>query len=255
MVDIIALHSKAENIVISTIYRQSDDSTHNRPSTSSEFKSAISALQNSILKIDGTPDIFIGGDFNLPHVSWPECTPKQGCPRDERAMVEILHNFSNEILLSQIITKPTHYQGNTLDLVLTNCKDIINDYDIQPTTLSISHHYIINLFTQYKASTLPAKENFPRLSPLDYYNFHSKETNWDNIQTYFEHIDWENTLQDKLTSEILEIIYKKTTETTKVNVPPKKDPNNKQISKQKRIHMNLAQKRRRINKQYHFISF
>ena len=111
-------------------------------------------------------------------------------------MVEILHNFSNEILLSQIITKPTHYQGNTLDLVLTNCKDIINDYDIQPTTLSISHHYIINLFTQYKASTLPAKENFPRLFPLDYYNFHRKETNWDNIQTYFEQIDWENTSKD-----------------------------------------------------------
>jgi len=85
---------------------------------------------------------------------------------------------------------------------------------------------------------------------LDYYNFHRKETNWDNIQTYFEQIDWENTLKDKSTSKILKIIYERTTETTKFNVPLKKDPNNKQISKQERIHMNLARKRRKINKQY-----
>ena len=249
VVDITAVHSKSENIVISTIYRQPDDSAHNRPSTSAEFEPALRALQNAILGLDGMPDIMIGGDFNLPHVSWPDCTPHQGCPRDERVMADTLHNFSNELLLSQIISKPTHYQGNTLDLVLTNCMDMINDHEIQPTALSISHHYMINVFTQYKAPLQPEKKpSHPRLSPLDYHNFHSKDTNWNNIRASLGQTNWEEILNEKSTSEILEIIYEKTLETTKENVPLRNET--KKITKQKRIRMNLARKRRRINKQY-----
>ena len=188
-------------------------------------------------------------DFNLPHARWPVFEPNTGCPKDEREMLEVLQKFSDELLLSQMISKPTHYQGNTLDLVLTNCKEMINDIEIQPTTLSTSHHYIINLFTQYKAPLLPGKETQPRLSPLDDFNFHNKETNWEGIQAFLGQVDWENLLQDKTADEILEIIYEKTLEAAKEYVPARNSAT-KQIPKHKRVRMNLTRKRRRINKQY-----
>ena len=249
VVDILAVYSKAENLIITTLYRQPDDSAHNRPSKCQEFKPAILALQKVILELDVMPDIIIGGDFNLPHARWPVFEPNTGCPKDEREMLEVLQKFSDELLLSQMISKPTHYQGNTLDLVLTNCKEMINDIEIQPTTLSTSHHYIINLFTQYKAPLLPGKETQPRLSPLDDFNFHNKETNWEGIQAFLGQVDWENLLQDKTADEILEIIYEKTLEAAKEYVPARNSAT-KQIPKHKRVRMNLTRKRRRINKQY-----
>ena len=165
-------------------------------------------------------------------------------------MAEILNSLCNELLLSQFINKPTHYQGNVLDLVLTNCMEVIHEYEIQPTILSISHHSMVNIFTQYKASQLPDDESsFPRLSPLDYYNFHSKDTNWENIQSSLDGLNWQEILKDKSTSGILEVIYEKTLETIKDNVPLR-EQKAKKLSKQKRIHMNLARRRRRVNKQY-----
>ena len=196
------------------------------------------------------PDIIIGGDFNLPHVNWPECTPAQGCPRDEQEMALSLHNLANELMLSQIITKPTHYQGNTLDLVFTNSMEIIHDHEIQPVVMSISHHSMINITTQYKASQTPNNEpSFPRLSPLDYYNFHSKETKWDNIRSQFNEISWHEILNEKTQDDILNTIYEKTLNVSKENVPLRKKPATSH-SRQKRLHLNLARRRRRVNKQF-----
>ena len=119
--------------------------------------------------------------------------------------------------------------------------DIINDHEIQPISLSISHHYMINVFTQYKAPLQPEKNpSHPRLSPLDYHNFHSKDTNWNNIRASLGQTNWEEILNNKSTRDILEIIYNKTLETTKENVPLRNET--KKITKQKRIRMNLARK-------------
>ena len=105
--------------------------------------------------------------------------------------------------------------------------EMINDIEIQPTTLSTSHHYIINLFTQYKAQLLPGKETQPQLSPLDDLNFHNKDTNWEGIQAFLGQVDWENLLQDKTADEILEIIYEKTLEAAKEYVPARNSATNK----------------------------
>ena len=78
MVDIIAVYSKAENLIITTLYRQPDDSAHNRQSKCQEFKSAILALQKVILELDVVPDIIIGGDFNLSEWNWVNKTLQRG---------------------------------------------------------------------------------------------------------------------------------------------------------------------------------
>ena len=45
-VDIAAVYSSVENIVIAVVYRRPDDSTHNRPSNNNHFQPAIKALLN-----------------------------------------------------------------------------------------------------------------------------------------------------------------------------------------------------------------
>ena len=253
-VDIHAIYSKEENLVIATTYRQPDDSVHGRPSANNELKSALNALSQAILQLDVMPDILIGGDFNLPHTQWPECSPSLGSNKDERDMINTLSKFSNELLLTQIINQPTHYQGNTLDLVLTNNVDLIHDCEIQPTALSISHHHLVKVYTQYKSPQLPDSENTnPRLSPYDTLNFHSKDVDWENLSTALGNINWDSILENMSPDDMLEAIYKHTIAASKDHVPARMQ-NRKNTSKHKTIVNNLARKRRRINKQYQRIT-
>ena len=74
-VEVLCIHSTKENICIATVYRQPDDSLHGRPSTDKEFKAALRKLAEVINNIEGTPDLIIGGDFNLPHTNWDTYSP------------------------------------------------------------------------------------------------------------------------------------------------------------------------------------
>ena len=254
VVELSAIYSKSENIIIGTIYRQPDDSVHRRPSGSHELKPALAKLSRAIQSLEGTPDIIIGGDFNLPHIQWPEGSPANGCPRDEKEMAELLYDFCSEQILTQIVNKPTHYQGNILDLILTNNESLIHEYEIIPTLRSISHHSMVKVYTQYKAP-IPHQneESHPRLSPMDNLNFHSKDTDWTTLKAALNGIDWETSLEDKTPDEMLDIINRETLQASKVSVPVR-DHSKKKISKQKRIRKNLTRRRKRINKQYQRIT-
>ena len=250
-VEIEAIHSNKEKLVIATLYRQPDDSIHGRPSGNNEFRAALRALSTAVHKLDYTPDIIIGGDFNLPHTSWPDCSPTHGCPKEERNMIETLQNFSNDLLLNQLVTESTHRLGNTLDLVLTNNDALIHSLEIQPTIQSISDHHIVKLFTQYKAAQLPSQDdNNPRLSEFDNLNYHSKDVNWEEITNLLGGVNWLTAMENSSVDQMLETIYTKSLEVSKDHVPMRKDQTQKKISKQKRLSMNLARRRRRINKRY-----
>ena len=198
--------------------------------------------------MEETPDIIIGVDFNLPHIQWPEGSPMNGCSRDEKEMAELMHEFCSEQLLAQIVHKPTHYQGNILDLILTNNESLIHEYEIIPTLLSISHHSMVKVYTQYRAPTLPQDEGaHPRLSPMDNLNFHSKETDWTTLIATLNGIDWETMLADKSPDEMLDIINRETFQASAIKVPTR-DHHKKKISKQKRLHKNPMQRCKRINK-------
>ena len=42
-----------------------------------DLKAALNKLVSSLSEITPAPDIILGGDFNLPHVSWPEGEPNR----------------------------------------------------------------------------------------------------------------------------------------------------------------------------------
>lgn len=121
-IQLLCLFSKEENLALAVLYRQPDDKTHGHPSTPSDFKAALNGLATSILGIQNAtlPEIIFGRDFNLPHTAWPSGTPSTGANTEEKIMIKYLNEFCCDLMLNQIITKPTHKDGNTLDLVFLN---------------------------------------------------------------------------------------------------------------------------------------
>jgi len=148
VVEVVCTYSEKENLLLATLYRQPDDSSHGRASKNKEFEAALNSLSKAISTVDGTPDIIIGGDFNCPHMNWKSWTPNQGCPKDEKEMLQTLIDFNSQLLLTQIIMEPTHYQGNLLDIVLTNNTSLIHSHTVLPVPGSLSHHSMITLQTE-----------------------------------------------------------------------------------------------------------
>lgn len=82
-------------------------------------------------------NILLLGDFNLPSIDWQTLS----APTTQG------QSFCDELFslnLSQVITVPTHKQGNTLDLVFTRCPTDILDLVIHPQVNPlISDHFVI----------------------------------------------------------------------------------------------------------------
>ena len=171
--EVLAVYSEKENVVIIVVYRQPEDSAHGHPSAAPQFKEAIEELTSKLSSINKakTPDIFIGGDFNLLHVSWAEAEPSTNCKAATKAMLQDLNEFCAEFFLTQKVYFPTHKDGNILDLVFTNNDRMIHDVEIIPTLYSISHHKIIQSKTLYKSDANEIPSKVPRISRFDSLNF------------------------------------------------------------------------------------
>ena len=252
VVEILAIHSKSENLVLCTVYRQPDNSANGYPSKFSQFQDGMLQLKSKILELDNPmPDIIIGGDFNLPHIDWPLCTPKPGSYTEEPKMIELLDHFSQELNLTQHVNEPTHKDGNTLDLLLTNNNDLIITHSILDTLNSISHHSIIEVATTYQPNSplLSKTHNNPKLSQFDSLNFFSDQVNWDNLNNQLMEHNWNQELRGKSPDKVLSDFYSVCYDIAQKHVPKKRSkPNRPKHNPTQRLRFNLTRRRRRINK-------
>ena len=151
------IYSETYNTIIGGIYRQPDDKVHGNPSTNKEFKELLNILKDKIDNLTGKmPDIFIAGDFNLPHIDWLNDSFKPGVTNDEKLIANQLFEIMNDFSLLQLIDTPTHKEGDTLDLLLTNNIQLIHSLETIPK-VKLSDHYMINVKTHRK---LKRKFNF-----------------------------------------------------------------------------------------------
>ena len=112
---------------------------------------SLEELEASLLKIGDNihkNNVIIAGDFNAPDIDWQN-------PVDSNRLVELIddHDFS------QLVHEPTRRQGethNTLELVLSNNKNIVRNVQVLP---GISDHDIV-LFTVN--TTCKKKKNIKR---------------------------------------------------------------------------------------------
>ena len=99
------------------------------------------------------------GDFNLPNINWQTLN---GNTETSALLCEFVYDHD----FDQLVTEPTHYKGNILDLILTNCPRIVHDVTVGLSNSSIStNHYIISCSLQ--APVLPPG----RPKPRNVYNF------------------------------------------------------------------------------------
>ena len=219
----ICLYSAVENLAILILYRQPDDKYHGHPSTPNDFTLPLNRVKNVLTALSPTPDIVLGGDFNLPHASWPEGTPTPGATIDERSMLNALNEFSNELFLSQYVLCPTHKDGNILDLVFVNNSSLIHDCSTVPVLHSTTHHSIVQISTSYKVKceTTTSEERSPR-TLYNTLNFFSDEINWEVLTEEMSTINWKEILKDSNSDTMLDKFYSTVYDVCSEHVPMRK---------------------------------
>ena len=128
--DVLAIHSKRENIIIVVLYRQPENNASKEEeyrSTYKDFVEPLMKLEEVIAKYSNPEtEIQVVGDFNMPSADWDMGKHKEGAVLDQRMQIANTQKLCEKLLLQQIITIPTHRQGNMLYLVFTNKPDRIH---------------------------------------------------------------------------------------------------------------------------------
>ena len=248
VIEALCLKIKCMHLIVCAVYRQPDDLTGGNRCTSLEFSQLLESL-SSVLEAESapTPSIIIAGDFNLPRTNWPIFEPKPGAPTDERRMIELLSSFSSKHFLIQLIDLPTHREGNTLDLLLTNDPDLFPSQTIDPASPISSHHIITSEFMLMSSGQKPACY---KTEPVGFekINLFNEKTNWDTIKTQLSMIDWDQKFNGlSVTQMVLE--FTKVCENIALpNAPPKKKRGRrKPIPRERKI---LMRKRTNLRKRY-----
>ena len=249
VVEVLCLYSRVENLLLIVIYRQPDDIAHGHASTSKEFNEALMELKKAIEPLDQPlPDIFMGGDFNLPFIDWQKNQPGTGCSKDTKLMFSMLSDFANDLCLKQHVNKPTHKDGNILDLFFTNNDSLVNDLLYSKPLNSITHHCIVEIATTYRPNVQRFKERkSPPRTGFHSLNFFHVDVKWEEINIAFSEYDWEREFKNKTPEQGLDLFLDISFEITKEFVPLKKTPGVKTKSQSEKKRMNLIQRRRRIN--------
>ena len=251
VVEVLCLYSRVENLLLVVCYRQPDDTIHGHPSNSKEFKEALQEVMKVVDTLDQPlPDIFMGGDFNLPNIDWVNNQAGAGCSKETNTMFELLSQFTNDFCMKQYIHEQTHKDGNTLDLFFTNNDDLVQDLQCTKPLNSITHHYIIEIKSLYKPNIQKFKENRKKRkerSGFNTLNFFHNDVKWVEINRELSNYDWEREFRNKAPETILSLFLDICFEIVKRYVP-QKTTSEKKPSKIVRKRMNLSRRRRRINK-------
>ena len=202
VIEALGLHVKSLNLVIIVIYRQPDDSVGGHRSTSREFKAALEEIRKTLNGLDSpTPDIVFCGDFNLPNVKWPEATTTVKTTKEVKVMLEDLEELAAEHFLLQYVTKPTHKDGNILDLCFTNNTNLIHSYQCDFTISS--HHRVVQFKTTLTNESASPEETFrvPNSDDgpgaiFDSLNFLSDEADMEGLKQRLKDVDWKEELGD-----------------------------------------------------------
>ena len=252
LVETVGIHIKGWNLVVFVVYRTPDDPTHNRHSGHRELSQALKAIEDCLQGLTTpTPDLIICGDFNLPNADWNrgECKPGSDRVREEDKMVRALYELTLNNFLVQEIRKPTHRDGNTLDLVFTNNAHLVHSYT--STYSSVSDHNIVEIKTHYKSTNQTDKtkeEDEPTSQVPSFFglNFFSNEINWPRFNSELTSCNWIQEFKGCNANEMLNKFSRVCLEIATELVPAKKRPCKSQsrIPRHRRV---LMRTRRRVN--------
>ena len=142
--------------------------------------SEVSKSIKTLVRKRGVKEFVLIGDFNLPKINWNNLSSTVSLEQD------FLHVFAENSLL-QCINVPTHYRGNTLDLLLTQSNRFVNNVTVhKDSVLCKSDHYLITFDIDLKCKRR-------KISKRKSYNF--KKADWERLNTGLREIDWKSALE------------------------------------------------------------
>ena len=164
--------SDGQKLVICTLYRVGNLGIDH-------FEKVEKYLQ-TIRKRRGITQFIIVGDLNLSKINWSK-------PEDCKDTVESsFHKLFGDLDLSQVIDKPTHIKGNTLDLVLTSSPINIKNISVgDQNSVCSSDHFAI---------TFEIKAKVKRIHKSARYIYNFKNVNWEAINSEFSKVNWQSLL-------------------------------------------------------------
>ena len=135
----------------------------------------ISKSIRTLIRRRGVKEFVLVGDFNLPKINWGDLSSNTTLEQD-------FQNMFAENSLLQCINVPTHRQGNTLDLLLTQSNRFVENVTVQNESLLCkSDHYLITF-------DLKLKCNRRKITKRKCYNY--KKAKWIRLNAELTEIDW-----------------------------------------------------------------
>ena len=131
---------------------------------------------NSISKAKSIKSHILMGDFNLNKTAWPDAITSSGLEKD---FIDMFNDFG----LEQLITEPTHIDGNTLDILLCNKPHILSNIEVMPRdSICSSPHYSIKF---------KVKLNCKRLKSTKRKIYNLKKADFKSINHELIHVPWD----------------------------------------------------------------
>ena len=144
------------------------------PNSSDTYHELLHSYLTNLVN-ESSPIILLG-DFNLPDVNW--ATYSGSSPKSNKCC-DLLFQLN----LFQLVDEPTHNQGNTLDLIITNNEDIVYNISIHPHYQPISSdHFIVTLSIKSHADHIPSH------TPPVIFDY--SKANYPGLINYLSHIDY-----------------------------------------------------------------
>ena len=137
---------------------------------------------NTLFRKKRVKKFFLIGDFNLSNADWSNNCSSNGT---EQAFIE---EFIRAGLI-QLINQPTHFRGNTLDILLTNSENTIDNLAILHTScICKSDHYTISFDIKIKIK---------RKKPTKIKVFNFKRAGWEHLNEDLNNVVWSSVIDSQ----------------------------------------------------------
>ena len=169
-----------------------------------ENHSRVDQYLRNIRRRRKVDELILIGDLNMPDTNWVNVTSNKDTEK-------LFLDTFNDLSLNQLIFEPTHCKGNTLDLILTDKPEHILGIKVDNESgFGGSDHYPIYFNLKLNAKR---KKSIKRSIP----NF--KKADWDQINSKFANIEWDNLLPNDNIDEAWSAFKSQFSQVTDQHIP------------------------------------
>ena len=165
----------------------------------------IDRYLNSLYRLDKKfVRVFVIGDLNLSNVNWPSFISSSPVEQD------FLNSFNN-LGFKQLITEPTHKYGNTLDVLLTNSEQSVNNLKVLDIDSIVK--------SDHNPITFDISFNIKKKKPVKRKIYNFKRANWDELNRDLFNVDWNSILINSSSEHAWSIFNSKLFELCNKHIP------------------------------------